>query len=98
MDVYTTATIPYTTAVLGGTARFQTLYGSVQCNVPAGTQSGSKIRLKNKGIVSMKDPKVHGDAYVVVQIEVPKHLSEEERRAVENLRAVQEKHAHGGAA
>ena len=46
----------------------------------------------------MKDPKVHGDAYVVVQIEVPKHLSEEERRAVENLRAVQEKHAHGGAA
>lgn len=98
MDVYTTETVPYTTAALGGTAYFKTLYGSVQCNVPAGTRSGSKIRLKNKGIVSMKNPDRHGDEYVVIQIEVPQNISSEERRALENLRNVQARSRNGGAA
>ena len=84
-DVYITQTIPYTTAVLGGKACFKTLHGMVECSVPAGTQSGSKIRLKNKGIVCMKDPAKHGDEYVVVQIAVPKNLTPEQRRAVEQL-------------
>lgn len=85
LDVYTTQSIPYTTAVLGGDVYFKTLYGTVQCRVPAGTQSGSKIRLKQKGIVSVKDPTKHGDAYVTIQIKVPKKLSPEERTAVEQL-------------
>ncbi len=84
-DVYITQTIPYTTAVLGGKAYFKTLHGMVECNVPAGTQSGSKIRLKHKGIVSMKNPAKHGDEYVVIQIAVPKDLTPEQRRAVEQL-------------
>lgn len=84
-DVYLTQAIPYTTAVLGGKAYFKTLQGTVECSVPAGTQSGSKIRLKNKGIVSMKDPTKRGDEYVVVQIAVPKNLTPEQRRAVEQL-------------
>ena len=57
MDVYTTATIPFSTAVLGGKAMVQTLYGKVMCSIKPGTQSGTKIRLKDKGIVSMKDEK-----------------------------------------
>ena len=57
----------------------------VECIVPAGTQSGSKIRLKNKGIVSMKDSTKHGDEYVVVQIVVPKKLTPEQRHAMEQL-------------
>ena len=56
MDVYTTVQIPYTTAVLGGEALVQTLSGNVLCKIREGTQSGSRIRLKGKGIVSMKDP------------------------------------------
>ena len=84
-DVYITQTIPYTTAVLGGKAYFKTLHGMVECSVPAGTQSGSKIRLKHKGIVSMKNPAKHGDEYVVIQIAVPKDLTPEQRRAVEQL-------------
>ncbi len=61
MDVYTTLQIPFTTAVFGGEVTVQTLYGKVLCKVKEGTQSGTKIRLKGKGIVSMKDPMVHGD-------------------------------------
>ncbi len=80
MDVYTTANIPFTTAVFGGEASFPTLYGNVVCKVPAGTQSGKKIRLRGKGIVSMKDPKVHGDQYVTIQIQVPTTLTAEQRQ------------------
>ena len=80
MDVYTTANIPFTTAVFGGEASFPTLYGNVVCKVPAGTQSGKKIRLRGKGIVSMKNPKVHGDQYVTIQIQVPTTLTAEQRQ------------------
>ena len=87
-DVYITQTIPYATAVLGGKAYFKTLYGMVECNVPLGTQSGIKIRLKHKGIVSMKNPTKHGDEYVVIQIAVPKNLTPEQRHVVEQLAKV----------
>ena len=60
MDVYTTVNVPFSTAVLGGEAKVHTLYGDVICKVREGTQSGSKIRLRGKGIVSMKNPQVHG--------------------------------------
>lgn len=75
-DIYTTAEIPYTTAVFGGEARVKTLYGDVICKIPEGAQSGTKIRLKGKGIVSMKNSNMRGDQYVSIQIQVPKHLSE----------------------
>ena len=71
----TTVKIPVTTAVLGGEAEVATLTGKVVCRIKPGTQSGSRIRLKGKGIVSMKDASVHGDQYVTVQIDVPKNLS-----------------------
>ena len=99
MDVYTTASIPFTTAALGGTAQIQTLYGMVECRIPAGTQSGSKIRLREKGIVSMKNPSVHGDAYVTIQIQVPKYLSPEEKRKIKELEELQRRGSgqhHGG--
>ncbi len=81
-DLYTTVQIPYTTAVFGGETVVPTLYGNVACRIPAGMQSGGKIRLKGKGIVSMKNPKVKGDQYVVIQIEVPKNLPPKAQRAL----------------
>lgn len=77
MDIYTTAQIPFTTAVFGGEAKVSTLYGDVMCRIPEGTQSGGKIRLRGKGIVSMKDSSIRGDQYVTIQIQVPRALSPE---------------------
>ena len=74
-DVYTTISIPYTTAVFGGEATVPTLYGNVICKIREGMQSGSKIRLRGKGIVSMKNPGVRGDQYVTIQIQVPQNLN-----------------------
>ncbi len=98
MDVYTTANIPFTTAVFGGEVSFPTLYGNVVCKVPAGTQSGRKIRLRGKGIVSMKDSKVHGDQYVTIQIQVPTQLTPEERQKLKEYEELTKKRGRGGRA
>ena len=74
MDIYTTVEIPFETAVLGGETIVPTLSGRVSCKIKEGTQSGTKIRLKGKGIVSMKNPSQKGDEYVVIQIRVPRNL------------------------
>lgn len=95
-DVYVTVNIPYVTAVLGGEAVVPTITGKVSCKIAAGTQSGSKIRLKNKGIPSMKNPAHKGDEYIVIQIEVPKYLTPEERQKLMEYDKVCKAHGHGG--
>ncbi len=87
-DVYTTVRIPYTTAVFGGEAVVHTLYGDVLCKIHEGTQSGTKIRLKGKGIVSMKNASVHGDQYVTVQIDVPQRLSPAAQKKLKEYEAL----------
>ena len=84
-DVYTTVNIPFTTAVFGGEAKVHTIYGDVLCNIKPGTQSGTKIRLRGKGIVAMNNPSVHGDEYATVQIEVPTNLTPEARRKLKDF-------------
>ena len=87
MDVYTTVRVPFITAALGGEAVVRTLYGDVICKIKEGTQSGSKIRLRGKGIVSMKDSSVHGDQYVTVEVDVPRHLSPAAKQKLKEFEA-----------
>lgn len=84
-DVYTTVSVPFTTAVFGGEVLIQTIHGTVVCKIKPGTQSGTKIRLKGKGIVAMNQPSVHGDQYAEVEIEVPRNLSEEARQKLKEF-------------
>lgn len=86
-DIYTTIQIPYATAVLGGEVIVPTLYGNVSCKIREGTQSGTKVRLAGKGIAHMGQPSKKGDQYVTIQIQVPRHLSEDARS---KLRAYQQ--------
>ncbi len=74
-DVYTSAQIPFTTAVFGGQATLPTLYGNVIVKIPAGTQSGKKIRLRGKGIQKIHQPQNKGDEYVTIEIKVPTDLT-----------------------
>lgn len=87
MDVYTTVQVPFTTAVCGGEVRVKTISGDVLCKIREGTQSGTRLRLRGKGIVSMKNPSVRGDQYVTVQIQVPQNLSPEAKRRLRELKA-----------
>jgi molecular chaperone DnaJ len=95
MDLYTTASIPFATAVFGGEALISTLYGNVLCKIREGTQSGSKIKLKGKGIVSMKDGSVYGDQYVTIQIQVPRDLNPEAKEKLKEFEKACEKDGKG---
>ena len=95
MDVYTIVRVPFATAVLGGEAKVETLHGNVLCKINPGTQSGTKIRLRGKGIVSMKDRNQHGDQYVTVQIDVPGNLNEEAKRKLREFEVACKKGQQG---
>ena len=85
MDIYTTIQIPYTTAVFGGEARVSTLYGDVVCKIKEGTQSGSKLRLRGKGIPYLQSKGGgRGDQFVTITVTVPKNMTSEQK---ERLRA-----------
>lgn len=97
-DVYTTVRIPFTTAVFGGEAMVPTLSGRVMCKIHPGTQSGTKIRLRGKGIVSMKDLQTYGDEYVMIQIDVPQNLSPEARKKLKEFEALLKQQRGGSVA
>ncbi|MGI6116987.1 MAG: DnaJ C-terminal domain-containing protein [Bilifractor sp.] len=92
-DLYTTAKIPFTTAVFGGEAEFPTMYGNVLCKIRPGTQSGSRMRLRNKGCPDMKNPSRKGDEYVTIEISVPVDLTPEESRALREYEKARKKDA-----
>lgn len=98
MDVYAPVRVPFTTAVLGGKVEVQTLRGKVKCNIKPGTQSGTKLRLRDKGIVSMKDPAKFGCHYAVVEIDVPKNLSEDAKQKLAEFDRAASACGAGGAA
>lgn len=76
------------TAALGGKVDVPTMDGTVTMTLPPGTSSGAKLRLKGKGM-PRRDGE-HADLFARVMIEVPKKLSEEERKAYEQLRDASE--------
>ena len=86
-DISNTVTIPFITAVLGGDVTVPTIYGNVRCSIKPGTQSGSKLRLRGKGIVSMKNASVHGDQYTTIEVQVPKNLSPKAKQKLREFAA-----------
>ncbi len=85
-DLYLDAKIDYITAILGGELEIPTLNGDKEkIEIKAGTQPGSVLRLKGKGIKDMREGRV-GDLYVRVLVEIPRKLSKEERQLLEELR------------
>ena len=84
-DLYTTEEIDLYTAVLGGEVTIETLSGKVKLKINAGTQNGSKIRLKGKGFPVYKKEGEFGDLYITYQVKLPTHLTDEQRKLFEQL-------------
>jgi curved DNA-binding protein len=80
-DVHTVLPVAPWEASLGGSANLRTLDGNVRVKVPAGSSSGRKIRLKNKGYPAADGTR--GDLYAEVRVDVPTELDPEERKIVE---------------
>ncbi|HUF15810.1 MAG TPA: molecular chaperone DnaJ [Acidimicrobiia bacterium] len=75
--------ITYTEATLGTRIDVPTLNGGVRVKIPSGTPSGKTFRVRGKGISPERGPQ--GDLLVTVEVAVPKKLSKEEKRLLEEL-------------
>jgi curved DNA-binding protein len=82
-DIVATLVVTPWEAALGAKVSVPTLSKPVNLTIPAGTQSGQRLRLKGKGLP--KPGSVAGDIYFEVQIAVPKDLTEEEKKHFEAL-------------
>jgi len=86
-SIFSTAPITYAQAALGGDVRIKTVDGEVEYNVKAGTQTDTKIRLKGKGVPSLRNKNVRGDHYVTLVVQVPTKLNEEAKEALRAFNA-----------
>ena len=77
MHIFSTVSITYALAALGGDIRIATVDGDVIYGIKAGTKTDTKVRLKGKGVPSLRNPQVRGDHYVTLVIQTPERLSSE---------------------
>ena len=85
-DIWVNVPITYTQAVLGADITVPTVDGKVEYTVPEGTQSGTKFRLRGKGVQYLNG-RGRGDQYVVVTVEIPKKLNKTQREALKTFDA-----------
>lgn len=83
-DIYFDMSIPYTKAVLGGTITIPTLEGNIDFNIPAGTQPGTKFKVRDKGIPNIRGTS-RGDLRFNVNIDVPKKINDKQRELLIQL-------------
>lgn len=86
-DIYTDAHVALTVVVLGGAIPIATIDGTVETQIPAGTQPGTVMRLKSKGMPHLGGSG-RGDQFVTVKVKIPTHLSKREKELYEQLAKV----------
>ena len=77
VDIYSSAPVSFAQAALGGDIRLNTVDGDVVYTVKPGTQTGTRIRLRGKGVPSIHNKNVRGDQYVTLIVQTPTNLSKE---------------------
>ena len=82
MNIFSTAPITFAQAALGGDVRISTVDGDVIYNVKPGTKTDTKVRLRGKGVPSLRNKQVRGDHYVTLVIQTPEKLSAEAKEAL----------------
>ncbi len=83
-DIHYAAPISFPQAALGAQIEVPTVDGNVAMTIPAGTQSGKVLRLRGKGVPSLRSSG-RGDQLVHVYVEVPTHLNARQRELIEEL-------------
>jgi molecular chaperone DnaJ len=83
-DLVTRLDVPVTDAALGSTLTVETIDGEEELTLEPGTQSASVLRLRGKGLPSLRGRR-HGDLHVVVNVMVPRNLSDEQRALLQQF-------------
>ena len=88
MHIFSTVPISFTQAALGADVKIKTVDGDVLYTVKPGTKTDTKVRLKGKGVPSIRNAQVRGDHYVTLIIQTPEHLSSEAKEALRKFDAL----------
>lgn len=87
IDIVLDLPITFAQAALGDKIEVPTIYGKVDLVIPAGIQSGTTLRIKEKGTKDVRSGRL-GDQNVIVTVETPKNLSSEEKKLFEQLKEI----------
>ncbi len=86
-DIYSQVPISFTQAALGGDIRIATVDGDVIYKVKPGTQTNTRVRLRGKGVPTLRNKDLRGDHYVTLLVQTPESLTAEQRRILEEFDA-----------
>ncbi len=89
-DLRLTLPVDLFTILLGGKVSVPALDKSVNLTIPEGTRNGKVFRLRNLGLPKLRRPDERGDLYVTIAVELPRDLSEEEKRLVGQWQALRQ--------
>ena len=84
-SIFSTVPISFATAALGGPIKIKTVDGEVEYEVTPGTQTDTKVRLRGKGVPSLRNKNIRGDHYVTLVVTVPEKLTEEQKEALKRF-------------
>ena len=90
-DLLTEKTISVYTAILGGKINIQTLTKSISVTIPAGTEHGKKIRIKQLGMSVYGKPNKFGDLHIRIKHKLPKNLSQKEIAMIKELHSIEKR-------
>lgn len=94
VHIFSTVPISFAQAALGGDVKIPTVDGDVIYTVKPGTKTDTKVRLKGKGVPSLRNSQVRGDHYVTLVIQTPEHLSAEAKEALRRFDELTENTLH----
>lgn len=81
-DIFSTEPITFSQAALGATIKIDTVDGPYEYTLKPGTQTDTKVRLKNKGVPSLRNKSVRGNHFVTFVVQVPEHMTEAQKEAL----------------
>ncbi|OAE32060.1 hypothetical protein AXG93_2278s1400 [Marchantia polymorpha subsp. ruderalis] len=94
-NILISSKVSYIDAILGTTVKVPTVDGTVDLKIPAGTQPGTTLVMAKRGVPLLGKNNLRGDQLVRVQVEIPKRISSEERKLIEELAALSKPKAAG---
>lgn len=93
-NIYSTVPVSFAVAALGGEVIIDTVDGKVIYDVKAGTQTDTRVRLKGKGVPSLRNKDLRGDHYVTLVVQTPEHLSAEAKELLRKFDEATEDSLH----
>lgn len=81
-DIYSTEPITFGQAALGGTIKIDTVDGPYEYTLKPGTQTDTRVRLKNKGVPTLRNKNIRGSHFVTFVVQVPERMNEAQKEAL----------------